>query len=498
MNEQVFKQGQYDIPEPVNKALVTLHKAGFEGFLVGGCVRDIILHKTPKDWDITTNATPEEIQVLFPDSFYENDFGTVGVKTEHEDPKLKVIEITPYRLESKYSDHRHPDEVHFSKNIEDDLSRRDFTMNAIALDPFSKKDKRHLIDPFKGQEDIRNKIITSVGNAEERFEEDALRIMRAVRFSAELGFVIESETLKGIETKATLLKHVSRERIRDELTKLLLSDNPSFGMAFLEKTSLLYDISKDLQGSVGVSQETSAHKYDVFEHSIRSLQHAADKKYSLELRLAALFHDIGKPNTKQMTKSGKATFFGHEVVGAKITRETLKDLRFSREISQKVVTLVRWHMFFSDPEEITLSAVRRIIVKVGKDNIWDLMNLRKCDRIGTGRPKEQSYRFRKYQSMVEEALRDPVSIGMMKIDGTKLMELGIDKGPKIGLVLHALFDEVLEEPKNNNETFLMKRAKSLNELDFEELKELGQKGKDRMKQEDDKEIEALRKKHHVS
>jgi len=498
MNEQALKQGKYDIPEPVNKVLTTLQNKGFEGFLVGGCVRDLFLRKEPKDWDITTNATPEEIQDIFPESFYENDFGTVGVKTEEENPNLKVVEITPYRLESKYSDYRHPDEIQFSKNLEDDLARRDFTMNAIALNPYEKDISKQIIDPFKGQEDIKKKVIKAVGEAKKRFEEDALRIMRAIRFSAELSFAIDSETLEATELHKELLQHVSRERIRDEFVKLLLSENPLSGMAFLQKTDVLKYVSKDLQGAVGVSQETSAHKYDVFEHSIRALQHAADKGYSLELRLAALFHDIAKPATKRMTPAGKATFFGHEVVGAKITRETLKDLRFSRETSQKVVTLVRWHMFFSDPDEITLSAVRRIIAKVGKENIWDLMDLRKCDRIGTGRPKEESYRFRKYQSMVEEALRDPVSIGMMKINGTILMDLGIEKGPKIGFILHALFDEVLEDPKNNEEMFLVKRAKELNNLAFEELKKLGLKGRSRLQEEDDKEIEELRKKHHVT
>ncbi len=187
-----MKAGKYNIPQSVQNILEGLESSGFEAFLVGGCVRDLFLNKTPKDWDITTNATPEEIQEVFPDSFYENTFGTVGVKTDDEDETLKVIEITPYRLESEYSDHRHPDSVSFSKNIKDDLSRRDYTINAMALS------KGHVVDLYKGQEDLEAKVIRTVGDPKERFEEDALRIMRAVRFSAELGFIIESETAKAI------------------------------------------------------------------------------------------------------------------------------------------------------------------------------------------------------------------------------------------------------------------------------------------------------------
>ncbi|MDA8611285.1 HD domain-containing protein [Candidatus Pacebacteria bacterium] len=496
-----MKQGKYDIPEEVNKVLEGLENAGFEAYLVGGCVRDLLINKIPKDWDVTTNATPEEIQSLFENSFYENDYGTVGIKTadpseprpgrESEDPALKVIEATPYRLESTYSDHRHPDEVLFSKNIKDDLARRDFTMNAIALS------KGQIVDLYKGQEDIEKEVVKAVGDPLERFEEDALRILRAIRLATELSFTIDSDTSTAIEMNGELLGQISKERIRDEFVKLIMSDNPMIGVVMLQKMNLLKHIAPAIERMVDVSQETEAHKYDVFEHSLRALQHAADKGYSLELRLAALFHDIAKPTTKQMTPSGKATFHGHEVIGARVTRETLNSLRFSRETVEKVTKLVRWHMFFSDPDEVTLSAVRRIITKVGQDNIWDLMNLRKCDRIGTGRPKEQSYRFRKYQSMIEEALRDPLSVGMLKIDGQKLMDIKVEKGPSMGLILHALLEEVLDDPSLNTEEYLEKRSLELNELPKEELKELGKKGRERAEEEDKKEIEKLREKHHV-
>lgn len=485
-----MKAGKYNIPQSVQNILDGLENSGFEAFLVGGCVRDLFLNKTPKDWDITTNATPEEIQEIFPDSFYENTFGTVGVKTEDEDPALKVVEVTPYRLESEYSDHRHPDSVSFSKNIKDDLSRRDFTINAIALS------KGQIVDLYKGQDDLEAKVIRTVGDPKERFQEDALRIMRAVRFSAELGFIIESDTAKAVSELGGLLEKVSRERIRDEFKKLIMSDNPMVGIVMLQKLGILKYVSTAIDGMVGVSQETQAHKYDVFEHSLRALQHSADKGHRLELRLAVLFHDIAKPHTKRMV-GNKATFYGHEVVGAKVTRETLSDLRFSRETIEEVTRLVRWHMFFADPDQITLSAVRRIITKVGTDSIWDLVELRKCDRIGTGRPVEEPYRFRKYQSMIEEALRAPLSVGMLKVDGVKLMELGVEKGPRIGAILHALLEEVLDDPEKNTEEYLVTRVTDLNKMSDAELDELGKKGKDRLEEEDDKVIQELKAKHKV-
>lgn len=486
-----MKTGKYNIPKSIEKTLESLENSGFEAFLVGGCVRDILLGKKPKDWDITTNATPEEIQSVFPDSFYENKFGTVGVKTGDKDKTLEIVEITPYRLEAEYSDHRHPDSVSFSKNIKDDLSRRDFTINAMALS------KGQLVDLYKGQEDLSVGILRTVGDPEERFLEDALRIMRAVRFSAELGFTIETDTFKAISELKELLDKVSRERIRDEFVKIIMSDNPMVGIFMLQKLGLLSIVSPLLERMVGVSQETQAHKYDVFEHSLRALQHSAEKGHGLDLRLAVLFHDSAKPHTKRMVGK-KATFYGHEVVGAKVTRETLKSLRFSRETIENVSKLVRWHMFFADPEKITLSAVRRMVARVGEKGIWDLVELRKCDRIGTGRPTEEPYRFRKYQSMIEEALRAPLSVGMLKVDGLKLIDLGVEKGPRIGAILHALLEEVLDDPSLNTEEYLVTRVTELNQLDDVSLKEIGEKGKDRLEEEDEKIIKNLRSKHRVN
>ncbi len=482
------------IPKEVKSLHETLKKAGFEAYLVGGCVRDLILGREPKDWDITTNATPEKIQALFEETFYENKYGTVGVVTKSEDPRLKVVEVTPYRIEGKYSNARHPDEVKFSESLSDDLKRRDFTINALAYDPAQTK----VIDEHEGREDLAAKRIRTVGDPHERFEEDALRMLRAVRISAELDFVIETETAEGIAAQAGQLEKISRERVRDELIRIVESDRPMQALYVAQKLGLLRYVILELEEGIGVAQN-QAHSFDVFEHSMRALQYAADKKWPLDVRLAALLHDVGKPTTRVWSDEKKDwTFHGHDVVSAKMTKKILADLRFSKEMIEKVTTLVRMHMFFSDPDLITLSAVRRVISRVGKENIGDLLNLRVCDRIGTGRPKAHPFRLRKYMSMVDEAMRDPVSVAMLKIDGRKIMELGEKPGPRIGSILHALLEEVLDDPQRNTEEYLKKRAAELMKLPETELKKLGEAGKDRREEEDEAAIQKLREKHHVS
>ena len=486
---------KFNIPKEVTHVTETLEKANFEAFLVGGCVRDLILNKKPKDWDVTTNAKPDEIIALFSNTFYENDFGTVGiVNDETENETLKVVEVTPYRLESTYSDNRHPDKITFSKNLEDDLKRRDFTINALALSV----QKETLVDLYKGQEDIKDKTIRTVGNPVDRFNEDGLRIMRAVRLKTELGFEIHPETERAILENGFLLKNISKERIRDEFNKMIMSDRPMDGLLTMKKLGLLPYIVPELKKTIGVEQN-KAHAYDVWEHILRSLQHAADKKLPLDIRLSALFHDISKPESRRWGKEQDTwTFYGHEVIGDPVTRKILKDLRYPSKLVDKVGTLVRWHMFFSDTEQITLSAVRRMINNVGEESIWDLMNLRECDRIGTGRPKANPYRLRKYRAMVEEALRDPVSVTMLKIDGKKIMEVTrITPGPKVGYILHALLDEVLEDPLKNNEQYLENTAKIMVNLPENELKKLGEKGKEVKEKADEEEIKKIRGKHWV-
>jgi len=510
MKESKTKIEKFKIPEEVSHVTKTLKEAGFEAYLVGGCVRDLFMGRKPKDWDVTTNATPEQIIPLFPKTFYENTFGTVGVVTPthevvggptvsvgHEnsiDETLRIVEVTPYRIESSYSDHRRPDSVKFSKHILDDLKRRDFTINAIAYDA----ETGEVVDPFSGIADLARGIIKTVGKPKERFFEDGLRILRAVRFHVELDFPLDPETEKSITENKDILKEVSRERIRDELIKIIMSPQPMNGFLLLKKLGLLAYIIPELEEGIGVEQN-KAHAYDVWTHLLKTVQHSADKEYPLHVRLAALLHDISKPETRRWNDETKQwTFYGHEVVGSRVTAKVLERLRFTRETIDKVVKMVRWHMFFSDTEKITHSAVRRLIANVGKENVWDIIDMRGCDRIGTGRPKENPYRLRKYKAMIEEVMRDPISVSMLKTDGKKIMEiLKLEPGPKIGQMLNALLEEVLEDPSLNTEEYLNKRVLELSKMSDTELKELAEKGKKKKEIEEEKEIKEIRGKHHV-
>ncbi len=488
------------IPEEVSHVTNALEKAGFEAYLVGGCVRDLLMGKEPKDWDITTNAKPEEIISLFEKTVYENKFGTVGVMVPRETTdgtvSYETIEVTPYRLEAKYSDFRHPDEVKFSNKLEDDLKRRDFTVNALALDS-----KGHITDMFDGLKDIENKTLRTVGESGDRFGEDALRMLRAVRFSVQLNFSISHETTESIFKNSELIKKISAERIRDEFEKIIMSKNPASGIVMLQKFGLLKNIIPELEEGIGCEQ-LGEHIYDVWEHLLHALQHAADKNWPQEIRLSALFHDIGKPRTRRFdgTKAGgkgKYTFYGHEVIGARMARKIMERLKFPKKDNDLVESLVRNHMFFSDTEQITLSAVRRIIVKVGPEHIWELMQIRECDRVGM-KKKEAPYRLRKYFAMVEEALRAPISVGQLKINGEYLIkDMGIKPGPRMGWILHALLEEVLDGPEKNTVEHLYQLAKGLNVLPDGALKALGERGKEKKEELEEEEIEKLHQKHGV-
>ena len=498
------------VPKEVSHVTETLEKAGFEAYLVGGCVRDLIIGREPKDWDVTTNAKPEQIIGLFEKTVYENTFGTVGVviplentrDVPRETPEGSVsqetsegnfiVEVTPYRIEAKYSDFRHPDEITFSDNIEDDLKRRDFTINAMAL----KLDgKNAVMDIYGGTEDIKDKIVRAVGNPDDRFNEDALRMLRAVRFACQLDFSIAQETMESIIKNADLIKNISGERIRDEFMKIIMSSNSASGVVMLQKFGLLKHIIPELEEGMGCLQG-GAHIYDVWEHLLHALQHATDKNWPLEIRLSALFHDIGKPRSKREGKS-KPTFYGHEVIGARMAKKIMERLKFSKKEIELVEKLVRNHMFFSDTELITLSAVRRIIAKVGVENIWLLMNVRECDRVGM-KKKEAPYRLRKYFAMIEEALRDPISVSALKIDGEFMMkELGIKPGPRMGWILHALLEEVLEDPSKNTVENLSELVKTLDALPDAELRTLGERGKEKKEELEEGEVEKLHTKHGV-
>jgi len=484
-----------EVPSEVLRVAKTLESNGFEAYLVGGCVRDLLIGRKPNDWDITTNAIPEKITAIFPNTFYENEYGTVGVVNEGvEDETLKVIEVTPYRLEGGYSDKRRPDSVEWSSKLEDDLRRRDFTINAIAL-----KLPSTIVDLFEGEEDLKNRTVRSVGEPEARFNEDALRMLRAIRIAVELDFTLDPKTQNAIAFNAKHLKEMAPERIRDEFIRIVMSPRPHIGLILSHKLGLLGHIVPELEEGIGVAQN-KAHSYDVFEHILRTVEHAAKKEFTLETRLAALFHDIGKPATRRWSEEKKDwTFYGHDVVGAKMAAKIMARLAFPKKTAENIVALVRWHMFFSDTEQITHSAVRRMVARVGTENIWHLMDVRTCDRIGTGRPKESPYRLRKYHAMIDEVMRDPLSVGMLKISGGRIMELcGIEPGPKIGHILHALLEEVLDEPGKNTKEYLEKRVLELNQLSEKELVAIGTKAKQAKEKQEEKTLKEIRKKHWVS
>jgi poly(A) polymerase/tRNA nucleotidyltransferase (CCA-adding enzyme) len=492
---------EHKIPNFVSHVTKELSSAGYEAYLVGGCVRDFVMDREPNDWDIATNARPEQVQEIFSNfrTVYENTFGTVTILNKPVESEsvsgetYEEVQVTTYRSEGKYSDYRRPDHVTYETELIKDLERRDFTMNAVAFDPH----KGQYVDPFDGLKDIKDKVIRCVLYPTVRFEEDALRMMRAVRFSTVLNFVIAQETFDAIVTNSALTSNISGERIRDEFIKIMISEQPAVGVAMLEKSRLLEHIIPELLEGIGCDQK-GEHIYDVYNHLLHALQHAADKQFSLEVRLAALFHDIGKPATRRYDKTkDKYTFFGHEVVGARMAKAILQRLKVSRETSDLVVKLVRNHMFFSDTEKITLSAVRRIIRNVGPENIWLLMQVRECDRVGM-KKVEAPYRLRKYHSMIEEALRDPISVGQLAIDGEFLInEVGMKPGPRMGWTLHALLEEVLENPKLNTVEELKSRVIALNSLSDSELRKLGEQGRDKKEEAEEAAKGELRKKYRV-
>jgi len=482
-----------NIPKEVQTILTELEGHNFKAYLVGGCVRDLFLDRTPKDWDITTNALPDEVQKIFPDSVYENDFGTVGVKTRSENPKLALVEITTFRLEEKYSDFRHPDKIKFAKTVEEDLSRRDFTINAMALDI-----KGDLVDPYEGKNDLSAKLVKAVGNPKERFEEDALRLMRAVRFAAELGFEIEKETEKAAKSLSKLLAIIARERVRDEFVKIIMSDKngPAWGVAMLENLGLLQYIVPELREGIDMGQNKH-HIYTVWEHNLRALDYAAQNSYSLEVRLASLLHDVGKPRVKG-GDGPDSTFYNHDSVGARMTLKIMDRLKFSRELTEKVAHLVRHHLFYYNVGEVTEAGVRRFLRRVGPENIDDLFKVREADRIGSGVPKAIPYKSRHLQFMIEKVKTDPISPKMLQVDGSRVMEvLKITPGPRVGWILSALLEEVLDNPKKNSREFLEEKIKDLNELKDSELKKISEAAKDKKDEFESGLEEDIKKKYYV-
>jgi tRNA nucleotidyltransferase (CCA-adding enzyme) len=479
------------LPSEVIEIWKKLLDKGYSAYLVGGCVRDLLLKRKPKDWDITTNAKPEEILEIFGGSaFYENRFGTVGVKTKSEDETLKVIEITTFRQERKYFDFRRPSEVIFTQSLETDLHRRDFTINALAL-----SFDGEIIDIFNGLLDLEKKVIRAIGNPEERFREDALRLMRAIRLACELDFTIEEKTFKAIKKFSDLIQYISAERIRDEFNRIIMSKNAVLGIELLRQTGLLKEILPELDRCYGVGQNKH-HIYDVYWHSLKSLEYAVKKNYPLYLRLASLFHDIAKPLTKQ-GEGPDCTFYGHEILGAKMTKKILQRLRYSNEIIQKVTHLVRHHMFYLEIDKVTPSAVRRFVRRVGQENLEDLFKVRHADRIGSGVPKAEPYRLRYLRYLIEKVHLEPITPKMLKINGNDILNLGVPQGPRVGWILKALLEEVIDDPNKNDRDYLLKRAKELKDLPDEELKNLAMAGEEKIESLEKQKEEEIKKKYYV-
>ncbi|MBL7150171.1 MAG: HD domain-containing protein, partial [Candidatus Pacebacteria bacterium] len=461
-----------------------------------GCVRDLLLGVTPEDWDIATNAKPEKIGKIFLRSFADNKFGTVTVLTGSENQRLKEIEITPYRIDEKYSDKRHPDSIRYAKTIEEDLARRDFTINAMALG-LSVSDTDRLIDPFGGQKDLKNKLIKAVGNPEDRFSEDALRMMRAVRFATTLDFKIEKKTGQAIKKNAPWLQAISKERIRDELLKIIMVEKASDGLELLRELSLLRYIIPELEEGYKVTQNKH-HIYECYEHSLLSLKYAAKRDFNKYVRLASLFHDIAKPRVKE-GEGQDATFYNHEIVGAKETLQILDRLKFSKKDIEKIAKLVRYHLFYYHPDEVGESSVRRLVRQVGPENMEELLQVRMADRIGSGVPKAEPYKLRHLRYVIEKVSRDPISVKMLKVKGDETIRiLDIQPGPKVGQILDVLLSYVLEDPKKNKKEFLEKEIKKLGKLSEKEISSLAQKAKKEREKLEMKRDEMTKKKYWVT
>ena len=445
------------LPKSVEEILTKFQKKGFEIYIVGGAVRDIVMGKLTNDWDMTTNAIPEEILDIIEGGLYNNQFGTVF--SPNPDNPDRPHEITTYRKEEGYSDLRHPDKITWGKTLEEDLSRRDFTINAMALRcAQGKPSSFELIDLFEGQKDLKAKLIRAVGDTDERFSEDALRMMRAIRIAAELGFIIEEKTLEAIKNNASLINKIAKERVKEELFKLLSSPYPYDGMLLLRSSGLMAEILPELEKCFGVEQKSPGrhHVYDVGTHLFMSLKSCQSQ--DPVVRFATLIHDIGKPQTYKKLDNGIITFYNHEMVSTEITKNIAERLRFSKKESDKAIILIRYHQFTVD-ERQTDSAIRRFIKNVGLENVEDMLALRVADRLGGG-ARETSWRLEEFKKRLIEVQKEPFSIKDLKINGHDVMKiLNLKPGPKVGEILNKLFEEVVEKKIENERGSLLAQLK---------------------------------------
>lgn len=453
-----MKAKKINLPDKVKKLIKTFQEAKIELYLVGGSVRGLITNHKIEDWDFATNATPKQIQNLFPkNSFYENKFGTVSIVMGKN--KNDVLEVTTYRTEKGYSDKRRPDKVSWGKTIEADLSRRDLTINAIATEfkmINGQCQMKNIVDPFGGQDDLKNKIVRAVGKPDQRFKEDALRLIRAIRIATQLGFSIDPETFKSVQKNAGLIKNVAWERIQVEIFKILSSKHPADGISLLFTSGLLQYLIPELIKSRGVAQ-AKHHITDVWVHSIDTLRFCPTKDPIT--RLAALLHDVGKPDAAR-GEGEERSFHNHEVIGAIIAKKIGRRLRLSNKQLDKLWRLVRWHQF-SPNENLTDAAIRRFIKRVGKENLNDILAVRTGDRLGSGVPKT-SWRTDLFKKRLIEVQKQPFSVADLKVNGADVMKLlKIKPGPKVGQVLIQLFKEVDKNKERNKRKYLLERLVEL-------------------------------------
>ena len=436
------------LPQTVLYAIHALEAAGFQGFAVGGCVRDSLLGLTPADFDLCTDATPPEISQVFRHHHllhHGQKHGTVGVVLDGQ-----VLEITTFRTEGGYEDARHPDWVEFVKNVEEDLARRDFTVNAMAYNP-----KTGYIDPFGGQRDLQNKILRTVGNPESRFREDALRILRGARFSARFQLTPEPATKVAMLHLAPLMENLARERVFEELCKLL---NCATVEDLLTFAPLLVQVIPELAPSVGFQQHSPHHRYDVFTHTAHVVESVPP---TLSMRWAALLHDIGKPASFTQDENGRGHFKGHAKVSEEIANAVLLRLKAPSNLRQQVTELVGLHMTPLEPDKKLL---RRRLGKLGQDHLLELLQLQEADMgsKGTGKPEDLE-QFRQIRQLIDEILSEDAcfSIKDLAINGWDLQQLGFAPGPDIGKCLHWLLGQVQDEVLPNERKILLKTAKTL-------------------------------------
>lgn len=500
------------IPSEVKFAVEELKRRGFEAYIVGGCVRDLLRKAEPEDWDVATSALPDQIQAAFLNSYTDNKFGTITARIERMDipgksedglgkEEIFEIEITPYRIESEYSDQRHPDSVTWAKNIKEDLARRDFTVNAIALsyDPGGGKSEVEIIDPFGGQSDLQAKIIKAVRDPNERFSEDALRMMRAARFAITLGkgWIIDTETSEAVKKNARLLGNISKERIRDEFLKMMATDRADEGIELLRELGLLGHIIPELEEGYNVGQNKH-HVYDIYKHSLYSLRFAARSKFNIYVKIASLLHDVGKPRAKQ-GNGPDSTFYNHEVIGAKMVQQILNRLKFKKTDAERITRLVRYHLFYYNVGEVGEASVRRLVRKVGMENVDELLQVRMADRIGSGCPKAEPYKLRHMRYLIEKTAKDPISVKMLCVNGQDVMKiLNIPPGPKVGAILDILLGTVLEDPDKNDKTFLTSQVRMLGRLSEKELAETAKLAENKKEDVEEKNDKMTKKKYWVT